>query len=50
MKPELIIYILRLILCNQATLSWLKEQAEKSDTPIDDYMVNIIEQLLCPQK
>ena len=50
MKPALIIYILRLILCDPAILAWLKEQAKKTDSPIDDYMVEIIESLLCPQK
>ena len=50
MKPTLIVYILRLILCDPATLAWLKEQAKKTDSPIDDYTVEIIEALLSPQK
>ena len=50
MKPELALYILRLILCNPATLPWLKDQAKKSDTMIDDHMVEIVELLLCPEK
>jgi len=47
MRAESILYILRLIFCNSDVLAWLKEQAKKSDSKIDDYMVEIIESLLC---
>lgn len=50
MDPRFVIYILRLVLCNPQFLAWLKEQAKKTDTPIDDTAVALIEVLLCPGK
>ncbi len=45
----IIVYILRLVLCNDAILTWLREEAKKSATPIDDTAVALIEMLLCPK-
>lgn len=39
--------ILRMILCSGPVLPWLKEEAKKSDTPIDDTAIRIIEGVLC---
>lgn len=39
--------ILRLILCNKTMLDWLKAEAAKTSTPIDDTAIKIIEALLC---
>lgn len=50
MKAEVIVQILRLILCNQEMLAWLEEQAAKTNTPIDDMMVGVLKLLLCGQK
>lgn len=47
--PTIIIYILRLVLCNESMLVWLREEAKKSATPIDDTAVAIVEMLLCPK-
>lgn len=47
--PTIVIYILRMVLCNEAILSWLREEAKKSATPIDDTAVSIVEMLLCPK-
>ena len=46
----MILYVLRLILCNTKTSEWLKAQAKKTDTPIDDYAIGLIEYLLCPDE
>jgi hypothetical protein len=50
MNPAIIVYFLRLILCNPEILNWLKTEAAKSSTPIDDYAVQAISALLCPSK
>ena len=50
MKPELILYLVRLLLCNSEVIAWLKEQAQKSETPIDDTMLQGIQYLLCPER
>ncbi len=47
--PKIIIYILGLVLCNETMLAWLREEAKKTATPIDDTAVSIIEMLLCPK-
>ena len=44
-----IIIILRLILCNEEILTWLKAEAKKTSTPIDDTTIMIVEMLLCPK-
>ncbi len=36
-----------MILCNDEMLSWLKAEAKKTETPIDDTAVEIVEMLLC---
>jgi|GEM_PF-6386978 len=46
---NIILYILRLVLCSDETLKWLKAEAAKTDTPIDDTAVAIVEMLLCPK-
>lgn len=50
MKPELVLYLLRLLLCNNEIVTWMKEQAQKSETPIDDNIVAGIQYLLCPER
>jgi hypothetical protein len=50
MKAEIIIQILRLILCNNEMMAWLEEQAAKTNTPVDDVMVGVLKLLLCGQK
>lgn len=42
-----VLYILGFVLCNEKTLAWLKAEAKKSETPIDDTTIAIIEMLLC---
>lgn len=44
---SIVLVILRMVLCNDKMLTWLKEQAKKSDTPIDDTGVRILELILC---
>lgn len=39
--------ILRFVLCNKSILDWLKAEAAKTGTPIDDTAVKLIEALLC---
>lgn len=39
--------ILKLVLCNAQVMKWLKAEAAKSETPIDDTAVKIVEFLLC---
>ncbi len=46
---SIIVYILRLVLCNDEMIKWLKAEAAKTGTPIDDTAVAIIEMLLCPK-
>jgi len=46
----MIVTILQLILCNPQMLEWMREQAQKSDTPIDDIGIKVLEILLCNQK
>jgi len=43
---DVILEILRLIVCGDV-LEWLRQQAEKSETPIDDLGVELLEKLLC---
>ena len=50
LDPAIIVYILRLVLCNDRILIWLKEQAKKTETPLDDISVTIIEMLLCSKE
>lgn len=45
---SVILTVLRFVL-NDKLLVWLKEQAKKTDTPIDDTAVAIIEFLLSPK-
>lgn len=47
-QVSVILMILRFIL-NENLIAWLKEQAKKTDTPIDDTAVAIIEFLLSPK-
>jgi hypothetical protein len=49
MKPEIIIHILRLILCNQEVMTWLENEASKTGTPIDDEVLRVLKLLLCGQ-
>lgn len=42
-----ILVFLRLILCRPEVIKWLREEAKKSTTPIDDIAVSIIVKLLC---
>lgn len=39
--------ILRMVICSGPILPWLKAEAAKSETPIDDTAVRIIEGVLC---
>jgi hypothetical protein len=39
--------LLRLVLCNEKLLSWLKAEAAKTDTPVDDTAVKVLEFVLC---
>jgi len=47
MNPDIALKILKMILCNDEVKSWLKQAASESDTPIDDWALNIVELLLC---
>lgn len=44
---NLALLILRLVLCNASLLTWLKSEAAKSETPIDDTAIKVVEMLLC---
>lgn len=44
---KLALLILRLVLCNQTLLGWLKSEAAKSETPIDDTAIKVVEMILC---
>jgi len=48
MPVSVILMVLRFVL-NDSLISWLREQAKKTDTPIDDTAVAIIEFLLSPK-
>jgi hypothetical protein len=50
MNPTMILYFVRLLLCNEPFIKWLKEEASKSSTPIDDYAVEAVFTLLCQTK
>jgi hypothetical protein len=39
--------ILRLVLCNEKMLAWLKAEAAKTETPIDDTAIRLIEMVVC---
>lgn len=39
--------ILRFVLCNEKMLTWLKTEAAKTETPVDDTTVRVVEMLLC---
>lgn len=39
--------LLRFVLCNEKLMTWLRTEAAKSETPIDDTAVKIIEWTLC---
>ena len=45
-KPEFIVYILKQILCSKEIKEYLNTEAKKTDTPIDDLMVEVIYTLL----
>lgn len=47
MPVSVILMVLRLVL-NDSLIAWLKTEAKKTDTPIDDTAVAIIEFLLSP--
>lgn len=47
MKLENVIYILRLILCTPEMQKFLREAALKTDTPIDNHMLDVVYSLLC---
>jgi hypothetical protein len=47
MTPEMIVTILRLILCNPQMLEWLEAEAQKTDTPVDDTILAILKLALC---
>jgi PII-like signaling protein len=44
MTPEMVLRIVRVIY--KSLRVWLAEEAKKSDTPVDDYMVEILDFLL----
>lgn len=50
MNPVMILYFVRLLICNEAFMQWLKAEAVKSSTPIDDYAVEALFTLLCSAK
>jgi hypothetical protein len=50
MNPVKLLMIFKLIFCRPNLAAWLKEQAAKSDTPIDDWMVELIYEILGPPK
>lgn len=47
MNADIALKILRMILCNDEVKAWLKQAASESDTPIDDWALDIVEMLLC---
>lgn len=50
MNPILVITILRAILCEKDIKKWLIEQAEKSETPLDNVAVGVLYMILtCEQ-
>jgi very-short-patch-repair endonuclease len=42
MRPEIILYILSQLILNDKVISWLRAEAAKTDTPIDDYFVDFL--------
>ena len=47
MKVESALFILRLVLCNERVVAWLREEAEKTSTPIDNIAIDVIQYVLC---
>lgn len=47
MNPDIALKILRMILCNDEVKTWLKQAASESNTPIDDWALDIVVLLLC---
>lgn len=45
-----VLYILGFVLCNEKMLTWLKAEAKKTETPIDDTAIAIIEMFLCQKE
>lgn len=50
MKPEFSMYLLKMLLCNPSMIAFLRAEAAKTSTPIDDTAVDIIVSLLCDAK
>jgi len=48
-KNKIVVQVATSILCSKDVRAWLKAQASKTDTPIDDFMVNLLYSVLgCP--
>lgn len=50
MTPNVIVYLIRAILCNEQLQKWLREEAKKTNTPIDDLALDALDALLCGDK
>ena len=47
MKVEFVLFILRLVLCNEKVVAWLREEATKTTTPIDNIAIDVVQHVLC---
>jgi hypothetical protein len=50
MNPTKLLMIFKLIFGRPAIAAWLKAEAAKTNTPIDDWMVELIYEIIGPPK
>lgn len=50
MKPEIILKIIAAVLLNPTLRDWLYAQAKKTESPIDEKILDIIYKLISEQK